>query len=80
MTQSLSHLLKIAYFGVVTAVAGATVHWGVAAMMVALAVVGTTLSRSVLEKMNDASFRQWTRWTVITIGVVYLGSGAALAD
>ena len=78
MTQSFSHLMKIAYFGVIAAVAGATVHWGVAAMMVALAVVGTTLSRSVLEKMNDASFRQWTRWTVVTIGVVYLGSGATL--
>ncbi len=78
MTQSFSHLMKIAYFGIVAAVAGATIHWGVAAMMVALAVVGTTLSRGVLEKMNDTSFRQWTRWTVIAIGVVYLGSGAAL--
>jgi len=78
MTQSFSHLLKIAYFGVVAAVAGASVHPVVGAMMVALAVAGTSLSRSVLEKMNDASFRQWTRWTVMTVGVLYLGSGASL--
>jgi hypothetical protein len=44
--------------------------------MVALAITGTTLSRRVLEKLTDASFRQWTRWTVMTLGVVYLGTSA----
>jgi hypothetical protein len=47
-------------------------------MMVVLAVVGTTLSRRVLEKMNDASFRLWTRWTVMTLGVFYLVSGVVM--
>ncbi len=45
MTQSLSHLLKIVYFG------------------------------PVLERISDTAFRQWTRWTVMTLGAVYLGSG-----
>ena len=78
MTQSFSHLQKILYFGAITVGEGANVHWGVAGMMIALAVVGTSLSRTVLEKMNDTSFRQWTRWTVMTVGVVYLVSGVVL--
>jgi uncharacterized membrane protein YfcA len=78
MTQSFSHLQKILYFGAIAVGEGSNVHWGVAGMMIALAVVGTTLSRTVLEKMNDTSFRQWTRWTVMTVGVVYLVSGVAL--
>jgi hypothetical protein len=49
-----------------------------AVMMVALAFVGTTFSRFVLEKMDDASFRKWTRWTVMAIGVVYLFSGTLM--
>ncbi|WP_171162499.1 TSUP family transporter [Usitatibacter palustris] len=79
LTQSLSHTVKIAYFGGIAATAaGSNVHVGIAATMVVLAFVGTTLSRSVLEKMNDTSFRLWTKWTVLSLGVVYLASGALL--
>jgi hypothetical protein len=28
--------------------------------------------------MNDASFRFWTRWTVMTLGLFYLASGIAM--
>ena len=76
-TQALGHLVKIAYFGgLVAATQRGTVDFRLGAIMVALAIAGTTLSRRVLEKMSDASFRQWTRWTVMTTGVVYLASGA----
>ena len=78
MTQSLSHVLKIFYFGAVTAIEGGNVEPWLAAMMVILAFAGTQLSRRVLERMNDASFRWWTRWTVMSLGVFYLGSGIAL--
>ena len=44
-------------------------------MMVLLAFAGTSLSRQVLERMNDKSFRLWTRWTVLTLGFFYLASG-----
>jgi uncharacterized protein len=76
MTQCLSHVLKIAYFSVLVVAAerGKVDPW-LAAMMVILAFTGTTLSRRVLEKMNDASFRWWTKWTVIVLGLVYLGNG-----
>ena len=75
MTQSLSHILKIAYFGAFVAVEGGNVHPGLAAMMVLLAFIGTSLSKHVVARMNDQSFRMWTRWTVMTLGVFYLASG-----
>jgi len=75
-TQTLSHIAKIVYFGAVLSLEGASVEPWLAAVMVALAFVGTSLSRRVLERMTDASFRQWTRWTVMTLGSVYLCSGA----
>jgi uncharacterized membrane protein YfcA len=78
MTQSLSHILKIAYFGVFVAVEGGTVHPALGAMMVLLAFLGTSLSRHVVARMDDASFRLWTRWTVMVLGVFYLGSGVLM--
>ena len=75
LTQTLSHLLKILYFGGVMATRGTEVSPWLAAMMIALALVGTSLSRQVLERMTDANFRRWTRWTVMSLGVMYLFSG-----
>ena len=75
--QSLGHMIKIVYFGgLVAAASRGAVDWRLGVLMVALAITGTTLSRRVLERLTDASFRQWTRWTVMTLGAVYLGSGA----
>ena len=78
LTQSFTHLLKIFYFGAVISLQGGGVKPWLAAMMIALALVGTSLSRSVLERMNDVSFRRWTRWTVLTLGAVYLANGLRL--
>jgi len=78
MSQSLSHILKILYFGAFVAVEGGSVHPVLAAIMVVLAFIGTSLSRHVLERMNDTSFRFWTRATVMTLGFFYLASGVWL--
>lgn len=77
MTQSLSHILKIVYFGGVLAIeSDSHLDPWLAAAMIALALTGTSISRHVLERMNDKSFRLWTRWTVMTLGFFYLVSGA----
>jgi uncharacterized membrane protein YfcA len=77
--QSLAHIIKIVYFGgLVSAANRGSVDWRLGLALIALAIAGTTLSRHILEKLTDASFRQWTRWTVMTAGVVYLASGAWL--
>jgi uncharacterized membrane protein YfcA len=78
MTQSFSHILKIAYFGALVATDRGTVEPWIAGVMVLLAFAGTQLSRRVLERMNDESFRFWTRWTVMATGLFYLGSGVIL--
>jgi uncharacterized membrane protein YfcA len=78
VTQSLSHALKIAYFGGVLATGDAGVAPGFAVALVLLAFAGTSLSRRVLERISDASFRHWTRWTVLSMGGVYLFSGLQL--
>jgi uncharacterized membrane protein YfcA len=78
-TQTLSHLMKILYFGGVMAVEGANVSPWLAGAMVLLAFAGTSASRAVLERMSDASFRVWTRRTVMTVGAVYLASGISAA-
>jgi uncharacterized membrane protein YfcA len=77
-TQSLSHILKIIYFGGILAVGRGVVEPWLGVLMVVLAFVGTTLSTRVLEKMNDTSFRMWTRRVVLTLGVFYLASGVLL--
>lgn len=78
-TQSLSHLVKIGYFGaLVTGAQRGTIDPMLAGLMVLLAIAGTTLARKFLERMTDASFRLWTRWTVMTTGLVYLGAGIGM--
>jgi uncharacterized membrane protein YfcA len=75
-SQTFAHLLKIFYFGVLLrSAAQGELEWPFALAMVALAVVGTTLSRKALERMTDKDFRRWTRYSVTAIGMFYLGSG-----
>jgi len=77
--QSLGHVIKITYFGgLVGAAQRGSIDFWLGALMVALAIAGTTMSRRILEKLTDASFRQWTRWAVMSMGVFYLVSGAWL--
>jgi uncharacterized membrane protein YfcA len=80
MSQTLSHLIKIIYFGGIAAMSSGNLASGLSlplmATCVALAFTGTSLSKFVLDKMSDASFRRWTQGTVMTMGVIYLATGA----
>jgi hypothetical protein len=78
ITQSLSHILKITYFGAVVSIEGARVHPVLGAIMVVIAFTGTSFSQPVLKRMNDRSFRLWTRGTVMVLGIFYLASGLIL--
>ena len=77
-TQTMSHLLKILYFGFLLGTSQGRVEWWLALVMIAFAMAGTTCSRGVLERITDVNFRKWTRWTVTVIGLVYLGNGVSL--
>jgi uncharacterized membrane protein YfcA len=76
--QTLGHFLKIAYFGQL--LAGTTDQIAPAAvfLVIALAVIGTQLSRRVLDLMSDAQFRRWSRSLIAAIAAVYLIQGLIL--
>ena len=42
------------------------------------AVLGTTLSRSFLDRLSDRQFYYWTRRVILVLGTVYVGQGVWL--
>jgi len=78
--QVLGHITKVAYFGVlINSPAGRDLEqWLVMAYAACFAVLGTTLSRSVLDRLSDRQFYYWTRRMILAIGVVYVGQGVWL--
>jgi len=73
-SQTLGHFSKLIYFGALVEHSGSIDPW-VAAMAVAMAILGTTASRWVLEAMSDIQWRTWT-WRIITAAAtVYLVQG-----
>jgi uncharacterized membrane protein YfcA len=75
--QVLGHLTKVTYFGALVADPGGRDldQWLVMAFAAGFAVLGTTLSRSFLDRMSDRQFYYWTRRVILAIGVVYLAQG-----
>jgi len=75
--QASAHLAKLIYFGHVLT-GGASVPAVVLLLAVGMAVVGTSLSKFVLERLTDHQFRRWTQILVMVIGTVYLAQGLYL--
>ncbi len=76
--QVVAHAMKLVYFSGIVATGGSGVAWPVLVAGAALAVLGTTLARSILERITDRQFRAWAKWIVLGIGSVYLVQGLAL--
>lgn len=77
VTQTFSHLLRLVYFGSLASATDVIPLWA-HAPAIALAIIGTSLAPFVLERLTDDGFRQWTRWIILAISVVYLVRGAWL--
>jgi uncharacterized membrane protein YfcA len=75
--QVLGHSLKVAYFGQLL-VGGGEITPAVIVLAIALAMLGTQLSRRVLEAISDAQFRRWTRALIVTIAAICLVQGLVL--
>jgi uncharacterized membrane protein YfcA len=73
----LGHLTKVAYFGALIddPVGRDLEQWLVMAYAACFAVLGTTLSRSFLDRMSDRQFYHWTRRVILGLGAVYVGQG-----
>lgn len=75
VTQALSHFIKIGFWSVpVIHAAGwsAMPPWWLFVAAIPLSMLGTTLGKRILERMNDAGFRKWMKGLVTAIGVVLL--------
>jgi uncharacterized membrane protein YfcA len=75
--QVMGHLTKVIYFGgLVANPAGREIEqWLVMAFAAMFAVLGTTLSRSFLDRLSDKQFYYWTRRVILAIGAVYVAQG-----
>jgi uncharacterized membrane protein YfcA len=76
--QAFGHFLKVAYFGQLLASGADTVAPTAIALAIALALIGTQLSRRVLDAISDAQFRTWTRRLITVIAAIYLIQGLFL--
>ena len=77
VTQTFAHLLRLIYFGSLAGHMDVVPLWAHTSAIL-LAVAGTSLAPFVLERLTDVGFRQWTRWIILAISVVYLARGAWL--
>ena len=76
IAQSASHVLRLVYF---VSLAGFGTLTPIPVLgAIALAIGGTMLAPYVIEHMTDDSFRQWTRFVIYAICIVYLLRAAGL--
>jgi uncharacterized membrane protein YfcA len=75
--QALGHLLKVAYFGQILA-GTPEIPPAALALAVAFALIGTQLSRSVLDAMSDVQFIRWTRGLIAVVAAVCIIRGIAI--
>jgi len=77
--QVFGHLFKVVYFGTVVAgSASESVEVLTVLLCIATAMLGTNLSRRVLDGMTDAQFRIWSQRLIMMTGTIYLGQGVVL--
>src|SRR5262249_35629116 len=79
--QVMGHLTKVTYFGALVADPGGRDlgQWLVMAFAAVFAVMGTSLSRHVLDRLSDKQFYYWTRRIILAIGAVYIAQAAWVA-
>jgi uncharacterized membrane protein YfcA len=73
--QTLSHALRIAVFGALLSASDQTLELELVLLLVLSAVVGTSASKLVLDRLTDTHFRQLTRRIVLVLGGCYVFAG-----
>jgi uncharacterized membrane protein YfcA len=73
--QTLSHALRIVFFGALLATSEQALGPSLALLIVVSAIVGTTASKAVLDRITDANFRQVTQRLVLVLGGCYFAAG-----
>jgi len=85
VTQTLSHLMKLVYFGLLVSATSsemsnglALLPWWIYLLVMPCAMLGTTLGTRVLDRMSDVNFRRWSQWIVLALGTVCILRGIYL--
>jgi uncharacterized membrane protein YfcA len=73
--QTFGHANRVLLFGVLMARTDDPADWTLGLVLMVSAIVGTSLSRIVLDRLTDKAFRDITRKLVLLIGSVYLAGG-----
>lgn len=82
ITQTLGHLIKLAYYGTLIQMSSeqldsdALQSWFLATAVIS-ACAGSRLGKCVLDKLSEGQFRQWSRFILLVIGLLYLVKGFA---
>ena len=77
VAQTFSHVLRGAYFGSFGSLQTFDNPWPFVAAVV-VAIIGTSVTPMIIERMTDHGFRQWTRAIILTVSSIYLVRGAWL--
>jgi len=78
VVQALGHLLKVVYFGQLLAGSDGTVAPMAIALAVVTAVIGTQMSRHILDRITDTQFRNWSRGLIVGIAAACLIQGVTM--
>ncbi len=85
VTQTLSHLMKLVYFGILVREVAieangdlATLPWWLYVMVIPCAMLGTTVGTKILDKISDTNFRKWSQWIILTLGAICIARGVSL--
>jgi uncharacterized membrane protein YfcA len=75
VTQTLGHVLKLIYYGLIIGLTEPIALWflGVA---VATAVLGTRVGTLILMRFDETRFRQLSGWVILAIGALCIVKGA----
>jgi len=74
ITQTLGHLLKLAYYGLIIGSVG-TLPWWIYVLAMATAVAGTRVGTRLLDRLADDTFRRVSGWVILIIAGVCLVEG-----
>lgn len=79
-TQTVGHLIKLTYYGIIIGVAGTGLDaeapvWLIAAGMVT-AVLGARIGTKLLRYVDDQQFRRVSGWVILALGAVCVAKGS----
>jgi uncharacterized protein len=74
VTQTVGHLIKLFYYGVLIGHGETLPHWFLAAAVVA-AVAGTRVGTTLVGAVTDANFRRVTGWVILALGAACIVQG-----